>query len=141
MELADGSHSCSSLRKSLRSSSSWTRFLQACWCAPTGAWRDSAENCGFSAVAVHRQGRRYPYCGAEADPHGSVCSGFHRDSPVARHGVDDLCGRRHPCRDAKAILMVLAVQKTIEIPEFFVDMVIDVLIVRVVQVPQVASWR
>ena len=63
------------------------------------------------------------------------------DSPVARHGVDDLCGRRHPCRDGKAILVVLAVKKTIEIPEFFVDMVIDVLVVRVVQVPQVASWR
>ena len=37
--------------------------------------------------------------------------------------------------------MVLAVQKTTENPEFFVDMVIDVLVVRVVQVPQVASWR
>ena len=37
----------------------------------------------FSAFAVHRQGRRYPYCDVEANPHGSVCSENRTDSPVA----------------------------------------------------------
>ena len=40
VEKTGGSHSCSSLRKALRSASSWTRLLHACWCATTGAWRD-----------------------------------------------------------------------------------------------------
>ena len=36
--------------------------------------------------------------------------------------------------------MVWAVQKTIEIPQFLVDKVVDVPVVRDVQVPQVPSW-
>ena len=35
------------------------------------------------AVAVCRQGGQHPFRGAEADPHGSVCSEDHSDSPVA----------------------------------------------------------
>ena len=54
VEKTGGSHSCRSLRKSLRSSSSWTRWLHARWCTTTGACRDSAENCRGSALAVHR---------------------------------------------------------------------------------------
>ena len=41
----------------------------------------SAENCGFSAVAVPQHGRRHLLRGSEAHPHGP-CD--HRDSPVAR---------------------------------------------------------
>ena len=52
VEKTGGSHSCSSSRKSLRSASSWTRLLHARWCATRGACRDSAENCGGSAVAA-----------------------------------------------------------------------------------------
>ena len=60
VEKTGGSHSCRSLRKSLRSASSWTRLLHARWCATTGACRDSAENCRGSALAVHRQGPHRP---------------------------------------------------------------------------------
>ena len=35
------------------------------------------------AAAVCRQVGQHPYRGAEADPHGSVCSEDHSDSPVA----------------------------------------------------------
>ena len=35
------------------------------------------------AVAVCRQGGQHPFRGAQADPHGSVCSEDHCDSPVA----------------------------------------------------------
>ena len=35
------------------------------------------------AAAVCRQVGQHPFCGAEADPHGSVCSEDHSDSPVA----------------------------------------------------------
>ena len=60
VEKTVGSHSCRSLRKSLRSARSWTRLLHARWCATTGACRDSAENCRGSALAVHRQGPHRP---------------------------------------------------------------------------------
>ena len=50
-------------------------------------------------------------------------------------------GRRLPCRDAKVILMVQCVQKTIQTPQLLVDKVVDVPGVRVVQVPRVPSWR
>ena len=39
---------------------SWTRSLTYLCCATTGAWSLAAENCGFSAVAVHRQGVDVP---------------------------------------------------------------------------------
>ena len=39
---------------------SWTRSLTCLCCATTGAWSLGAENCGFSAVAVHRQGVDVP---------------------------------------------------------------------------------
>ena len=39
---------------------SWTRLLICRCCATTGAWSLGAENCGFSAVAVHRQGVDVP---------------------------------------------------------------------------------
>ena len=37
--------------------------------APSGGGF-SAENCGFSAVSAHQQGRHHPCRGAEADTHG-----------------------------------------------------------------------
>ena len=50
-------------------------------------WRQSAENCGFSAVAAHLQGRRFLRRSAVADFHGPACLDDHRDSPVApQHG-------------------------------------------------------
>ena len=38
-----------------RSSSSWTRLLTCPLLCKSGVCRDCAENCGGSAVAVHRQ--------------------------------------------------------------------------------------
>ena len=77
----------------------WTR-RSVTWCR--------AENCGFSAVAAHRPGRRFPCLGAEADSNGLDCSSDQRDSPVApQHGDRCLCCTRragHSCRDAEAIL-------------------------------------
>ena len=54
-----------------------------------GAYDQTAENCGVSAVAV-RPGRRHLFRSAEADPHGPGCSADHRDSTVAvRFSVAD----------------------------------------------------
>ena len=64
------SHSCSLLRKSLRSLVSWCR---------------RAENCGSSAVAVRRRGRCPPCRCAEAVPHGLDYSVDHCGSTVAAH--------------------------------------------------------
>ena len=55
------------------------------------AWSRTAENCGFSAVAVHRWSSS-SFRAAEADPHGPVCPAVHRDSVVAVR----ICGRC-PC--------------------------------------------
>ena len=43
----------------------------------------TAENCGFSAVAV-RSGRRHLFRCAEAVPHGPDFSADHKDSAVVR---------------------------------------------------------
>ena len=58
----------------------------------------TAENCGFSAVAV-QQGRRHFLRGAHADSHGPL---DHRDSPVA-HG----CGGRCPFVAGRAVFLSL----------------------------------
>ena len=42
-----------------------------------------AENCGFSAVAAHQQGRRLPCRTAEAVFHGPDCLDHRGESPVA----------------------------------------------------------
>ena len=48
----------------------------------------SAENCGFSAVAVIQQGRRHPCFDAVAASHIPDCLEEHRDSPVALRYCD-----------------------------------------------------
>ena len=44
---------------------------------PWFGWCRRAENCGSSAVAIRRRGRRLPRRCAEADPHGPGCSDDH----------------------------------------------------------------
>ena len=45
-------------------------------------------------------------------------------------------GRRHPCGDAKVILLAQSVQNYMKIPQLLLDKVVDVLGVVVVQVPR-----
>ena len=54
-----------------------TCLLSLVWCR----WPDSAENCGYAAVAVLRS-RCFPCRAAKAYPHGLACSEDHRDSAV-----------------------------------------------------------
>ena len=77
----------------------------------------SAENCGFSAVAVH-QGRRHFLRGSEAYPHGP-CD--HGDSLAAR-GYGGRCPFCSGCADFPVVVQrqIPMVSLTIEIPEFFV---------------------
>ena len=55
--------------------------MDAYLCESTEAWSQTAENCGFSAVAVH-SGCRHLFRGAEAVPHGPDFSADLRGSPV-----------------------------------------------------------
>ena len=48
---------------------------------------------GGSTVAVHRQSREHPCCGAETDFHDPDCSEEHRDFTVAGRGCPCCCGR------------------------------------------------
>ena len=66
------------------------------------AWSRTAENCGFSAVAVHRWSST-SFRAAEADPHGPVYPAVHRDSLVAVR----ICGRC-PCCAGRAVSHLLS---------------------------------
>ena len=48
------------------------RWLTCPLCATSGACRDSAENCGGSAVGAHRQGGRRPCCAGRRSGLGTV---------------------------------------------------------------------
>ena len=99
VEKTGGSHSCSSLRKSFRPASSWTRLLHARWCATTGGCRDSEENCRGSALAVHRQVGRRPLSITSFGGYGGDGGrGFRRFLLHFSHSVllDVECP---PCRD------------------------------------------
>ena len=52
--------------------SSWRKWLTCPLCATSGACRDSAENCGGSAVCAHRQGGRCPCCAGRRSGLGTV---------------------------------------------------------------------
>ena len=45
-----------------------------------------SENCLEVPQLLFIEGRRHPCLYAEADPHGPVCSEYHRHSPVAEYG-------------------------------------------------------
>ena len=103
------------------------------------------------AAAVCRQGCQHPCRGAEADPHGSVCSEDHSDSPLQCVGkvvnvlvvqvvkvpqmpVVDGTDGPHSCCDPSQFLDkvvasvgVVTVQKTAEVPHVqFLDKVVAV---------------
>ena len=80
-------------------------------------------------VPVHRQSGGLSSCAPATCTHSANCAADRRDAPCAVLGQGLTCpllcnakcavlgcqGCRHPCRDAKAILMVWTVQKTMEI--------------------------
>ena len=110
----------------------------------------TAENCGFSAVAV-RSGRRHLFRFAEAVPHGPGYSADHRDSPdvriwwsmslsvrscrfsvlsVLRQSRSHSSARRHHRRGTEADPMVQTVRLTIDFAQ---------LLYAVIDVPGVVS--
>ena len=64
---------------------SWTRLRRPLLYNDRCFGFASSENCGSSTVAVLGLCGSHPCRGAEADPHGPVCSEDHRDSAVAVH--------------------------------------------------------
>ena len=137
----------------------------SCWCN-TGFmlrqfteafWVSTAENCGVSAVAVHRWSSNFlSWCTGRFP--WSCCSADHRYSTVVLERGDRcpccaksftcplcattgalICVAHQQCRlhlvvPQRLIPMVLFVQIIIEIPLLLVDAVADVPVVRVVQV-------
>ena len=74
---------CSSLRKSFRPASSWTRSLTCPLLSTTGAFGQTVQKTAVSPQLQSIVGRRHLCCGAETGSHGPVQD--HRNFPVAVH--------------------------------------------------------